>query len=411
MPHLAVRGGSPVRTTPFPSWPVFGDEERRRLLEVFDSGRWWYGEKVREFEQAFARFQDAEYGAACTNGTAALEMALFACGVKAGDEVIVPAYTFIATATAVLMLNAVPVFADIDIDTCNLDPADVERKITSRTKAVVPVHFGGLPADMDALGELCRRHGLRLVEDACHSWGSKWNGKGTGAIGDCGAFSFQMSKNITAGEGGILLSDREDVAETARSYSNIGRRRSEPFYEHFVPGTNLRMTELQAAILLGQLTRLEEQTVRRERNARRLDEGLSGIPGIIPQKKDPRASRRAYHMYLFRFASEEWDGLSRESFIEALVAEGVPAGAGYPKPVYRNPLFQRTGAGPEMCPVSCPFHGSPPDYRLLSLPNAERICKEAVWIMHPALLAEEREMDDIVCAVAKIREHRHELRQ
>ncbi|MDD3927830.1 MAG: aminotransferase class I/II-fold pyridoxal phosphate-dependent enzyme [bacterium] len=201
MSKLALLGGIPARKEPFAAWPVIEAKDRDRLLEVFDSGKWWYGEKVKEFEEKYAAFQDAGYGVTCCNGTVALEVVLLACGIGAGDEVIVPPYTFMATASAVLKANAVPVFADIELDTCNLDLEDVARKITDKTKAIVPVHIGGLPVDMDAFLKLAKQHKLVLIEDACHSWGSKWQGKGTGAIGDCGVFSFQMSKNITSGEG------------------------------------------------------------------------------------------------------------------------------------------------------------------------------------------------------------------
>ena len=248
MEKLAIAGGRPVTESKPAPWPVIGDSEKENLLQVLESGKWWYGEKVRRFESEYASFQNAKYGVSCMNGSMALEMGLLACGISEGDEVIIPPYTFLATATAVIRVNAVPVFADISLSTCNLDPADVERKITPRTRAIMPVHFAGLPADMDALKAVAAKHSLAIIEDACHSWGSQWKGKGTGAIGDCGVFSFQMSKNITAGEGGILLTDNEEIAEIARSYSNCGRLPNRHNYQHFLPGGNMRMTEMQAAM-------------------------------------------------------------------------------------------------------------------------------------------------------------------
>lgn len=403
MGKLAVDGGIPLRDTkdnPWPSWPVFGDEERKNLMEVFESGEWWYGENVKKFEEQFASFQDAKFGVSCTNGTAALEMALLACGVGAGSEVIVPPHTFIATASSVLKVNAIPVFADIDINTCNLDPEDTERKITGKTKAIIPVHIAGLPADMDAFNNLGKKHNLKIIEDACHSWGSRWKGKGTGALGDCGVFSFQMGKNITSGEGGILISDDEAIAEAARSYSNCGRAKTGKWYEHFLLGSNLRMTELQAAILLGQLKRLEKQTLRRQANGRILDEALQNISGIKTVSSDERVTRRTYHMYVFRFIEKYWK-IDRESFIEILNAEGIPSGGGYP-PLYKNPLFQHKGSGPEFCPVSCPYHNDIPDYSTVICPNAEKAGKQTVWIPHRVLLAEGGEMNDIVSAIKKI---------
>lgn len=409
MAKLAINGGKKVRNKKFPCWPIFGKEERENLLKVFESGNWWYGEKVKEFEKKYAKFQGAKFGITCTNGTAALEISLVACGIGAGDEVIVPPYTFIATASAVLKVNAIPVFADIDLETCNISVEDVKRKITRNTKAIIPVHFAGLPCDMDALLEIASKYNLKIIEDACHAWGSKWKNKGVGAIGNCGAFSFQVSKNIASGEGGIILTDDEELAETARSYSNCGRGKGKGFYEHYLLGGNYRMTEFQAAILLGQLTRLKHQILKREKNARYLDRNLKDIPGISLIKRDERVTRRSYHMYIFRFLEERWDGITREKFLEALNAEGIPATAGYPIPIYKNPLFQKKGKGKEFCPISCPYYGKEIDYSQVFCPNAERICKEAVWIMHPVLLAEKEDMNDIVSAITKIWENREEL--
>jgi len=243
MEKLAIKGGRPIREKGFPAWPIFDAREEKAILEVLRSGKWWYGEKVAEFEREFAAFQDARYAVSCTNGTAGLEISLLSLGIGAGDEVIVPPYTFVATASAVLKVNAIPIFADIQLETGNIDPEDVEKKITDKTRAIIPVHFGGLPCDMDALGDIAQKHHLKIIEDACHSWGSKWKGKGTGAIGDCGVFSFQMSKNITAGEGGIILTDNEGIADTAKSYTNCGRGKDKPWYEHYLLGGNYRMTE------------------------------------------------------------------------------------------------------------------------------------------------------------------------
>ncbi|HIE44291.1 MAG TPA: DegT/DnrJ/EryC1/StrS family aminotransferase, partial [Candidatus Omnitrophica bacterium] len=380
------------------------------VVEILKSGKWWYGEKVKEFEKKFSHFQDAKCGITTASGTVALEVSLLCCGVGAGDEVIIPAYTFVATASAVLKVNAIPIFADIDIDTANIDLTDVENKVTDKTKAVIPVHFAGLPCDMDALKILAGKYDLKIIEDACHSWGSKWRGKGTGALGDSGVFSFQMSKNITSAEGGIILTDNEELAETARSYTNCGRGKDKPWYEHYLLGSNLRMTEIQAGLLLAQLGRLEEQTVKREENASLLDEKLKEIPGIKIMKRDERVTRRAYHLYIFRYQQSEWDDVPRGVFLEALNAEGIPAYSGYPYPLYKNPLFLRKGHGPEFCPLSCPYYERELDYSEVSCPNVEKICREAVWLKHSILLAEREDMMDIVDAVRKIRENLGEIR-
>lgn len=406
MEKLAINGGEPVRTKPFPSWPVVGEEERNNLLEVFESKKWWYGERVKEFEEKFADFQDTQYGITCTNGTAALEVSLLSVGIGPGDEVIVPPYTFVATASAVLRVNAIPIFADISLETANLDPIDAEKKITEKTKAVIPVHFAGLPVDMDAFNNLAKKHNLKIIEDACHSWGSKWKNRGTGALGDCGAFSFQMSKNITSGEGGIILTDNQEIADNARSYINCGRGKDKPWYEHCLLGSNLRLTELQAAILLGQLTRLESQVLKREENAKYLNERLKGMLVIkIIDSDDSRITRRSYHLYQFRYLKEEWREVSREKFLDALQAEGIPASSGYPHPLYKNPLFLRKGKGPRFCPLSCPYYGKEMDYNQVSCPNTEKICKEAVWFSQSVLLGDREDMDDIISAVKKIRDN------
>ncbi len=387
MQKLAINGGEPIRTAPWPSWPMFGDEERTRLLEVFESGKWWYGETVREFEEKFAAFQDARFGITCTSGTTGLEASLVGLGIGAGDEVIIPPYTFVATATSVMHTGAKPVFADVGLDTLNLDPDETEKAITPRTKAVIPVHFAGLPSDMDRLSEIADKHGIRILEDACHSWGTKWKGKGTGALGDCGAFSFQMSKNITAGEGGIILTDNESLADTIRSYTHVGRRKGGEWYAHYSAGSNLRITELQAAILLGQLTRLEEHTERREKNAAILDEKIDALPGLNRQPRDERITRRSYHLYTIRIDTDEL-GVSgddfRNRFVEAMQAEGIQCASGYPHPLYANPLF----AGADIENVFCP--------------NAEKLADQIVWLHHTVLLAEESDMMDIANALEKV---------
>jgi dTDP-4-amino-4,6-dideoxygalactose transaminase len=261
---------------------------------------------------------------------------------------------------------------------------------------------------MDRIGEIARRRKLRVVEDSAHGWGTKWRGKGAGALGDAGGFSFQLSKNITAGEGGIVLTDDPDLADTIRSLSNVGRGKDRPWYEHYLTGGNYRMTEFQGALLLAQLTRLPEQTALRARNAAILNAGLAGIEGLHPLREEPRATQRSYHLYGFRIVAEEF-GLPRERVVEALRAEGVPCGPGYPHPLYRNPLFLRKGTGPTYCPVSCPYYGREMDYTKVVCPNAERACREVVWLSQTMLLAGEDDMHAIVAAARKIRDNTRRL--
>lgn len=393
---------------PWPGWPVFDDCERQRLAAVLESGQWWFGERVRAFEAAYAAFQGARFAVSCTNGTTALEMGLRALGVLEGDEVIVPPYSFVATASAVITVGAVPVFADIEPDTLNIDPADVERKLTPRTRAIIPVHVGGRMADMDRLNELAARRGLRVLEDAAHAWGSQWRGRGAGTLGRAGTFSFQVSKNITAGEGGALVTDDEELAELCRSFTHCGRRKGGAWYDHDYLGSNLRLTEFQAAILLAQLERLPGQMARREANAALLDRALAGIRGLRLLPPEPRMTRRSYHMYIFR-VDEAALGLARDRFLEALVAEGVPASKGWYRPLYRNGVFQNAHRGPAHG-ITAPLAGKGVDYTPVCCPVCEAVCRDAVWISHAALLAEPAQVRLIADAVAKVVEHAAELR-
>ncbi len=277
MEKLAINGGTPVRTKSFPEWPIHGELEKKLLLEVLESGKWGgVGRiKLEEFEQKFAKVQDAKYATTVNNGTIAITAALYAAGIQAGDEVIIPPYTFIATATAVLMIGAIPVFVDIEADTLLLNPEKVEAAITPKTKAIIAVHIAGAPANMTRLMEISKKHGLRLIEDAAQAVGAKWEGVGVGAIGDLGTFSFQSSKNLNAGEGGIITSNDKELADLVWSVANVGRIREGAWYQHENVGWNLRLTEFQAAILLAQMSRLEEQCVKREANGQLLTKLLS----------------------------------------------------------------------------------------------------------------------------------------
>ncbi len=405
---LAINGGKRSSLVEWPSWPVWGDEERRTVGALFDSGNLWRGPKVAEFEEKFAAFQDAKYGVTACNGSLALESALLALGVEAGDEVIVPPYTFMATVTSVVRANCIPVFADIDGGTLCIDPDDVERKVTDKTKGIIPVHVGGHVADMDRINQIAKAHNLFVLEDACHSWGSKWRGKGTGTLGDCAAFSFQNSKNITAAEGGITLTDNKDLAELIRSYTNCGRQEGKPWYWHACAGTNMRLTDIQAAILLVQLERLEHQGAKREANAKVLTAGLGTISGIDVMRSDPRITQRAYHFYSFR-VNENILGISRDVFLEALNAEGIPATSGYTMPLYQA-MFMKSGD--DQVGRGChPYAAAERDYEGVTCPVCEKACATTVWLKHHVLLADEDAMRDLVNAVEKICENASELRQ
>lgn len=398
--RLALHGGTPVCTFEWPNWPVHDHTEEAALLEVLRSGEWWYGERVRQFERDFAAFQGAAFGVSCTNGTTAIEMGLRAVGVVSGDEVIVPPYTFVATASAVMSLGAVPVFADIEPDTLCLDPLDAARKVTQRTRAIIPVHVGGRIADMEAINALAEQHGLAVLEDAAHAWGSQWRGQGAGTLGRCGTFSFQVSKNITAGEGGIVVTDDEGLADLCRSFSHCGRAKDGDWYEHPVLGSNLRITEFQAAVLSAQLARLEDQTRRRERSAAVLDETLADVPGVRRLAPAPEMTRRSYHMYVFRL-DERAVGASRDEFLKALQAERVPAFEGWYQPLYRNRLFTAAHVGPRHG-IRAPLAGMRIDYTQVSCPVCEQVCRDAVWIPQEVLLADEPQIRRLAEAIRKV---------
>lgn len=397
--RLAIDGGTPVRSKPWPAWPVYDEREEAALLEVLRSGQWWAvgGKKVPQFEAAFAQFQDARHAVCVTNGTAALEIALRALGIGCGDEVIVPPYTFIATASSVLAVGATPVFVDIEPDSLNINPEAIEAAITERTRAVIPVHIAGRPADMDGVLRVARAHDLFVIEDAAQAHAAEWKGRKVGAIGDCGTFSFQASKNLNAGEGGAIVTDSDDVADKCWSVHNVGRTKSGRWYEHHVLGGNFRMTEWQAAILLAQLERLPEQTETRTRNARRLTEALRAIPGIRTLPDDPRVTRHAHHLYIFRYEPEAFGGRSRDEFLKALNAEGIPASAGY-VPLYREVVFQRKTAGiGSWCKA-----GRPINYNEVQCPVCEEVCQDAVWLFQSILLASPEDLDDIPEAISRI---------
>lgn len=430
MSVLAINGGKPLRTEPYPSWPVHDEREIEAINDVVRSGKWWrfaYASgvsvhedldaamlsKVLEFSQVFARYQDAEYGIAVANGTASLELIFRALGIGPGDEVIVPAYTYVASASAVLQVNAVPIFVDVEPDTYNLDPDKIEAAITPRTRAIEPVHFGGQPADMDRILEIARKHDLYVVEDAAHGHGSEWRGRKVGALGNAGSFSFQSSKNMTAGEGGIILTDDHALAEACDSLLWAGRVKGRPWYEFHRLGWNYRITEFQAALLLTQLSRLDEQNQRRMENARYLNRRFGETGSLTPLKWDPRTTKHSYHIYMAKYDPALWGGIPRQRVVEALNAEGIPAFYGYTHPVYANPMFLNQEFHGRRCPVNCHHRDFIPiDYAAFAdlCPVAERACRqEAVWFEHRLLLGDQEDMEDIVAAVQKVMENVGEL--
>jgi dTDP-4-amino-4,6-dideoxygalactose transaminase len=403
---LALLGGKPVRTRPFTRWPVFGEAEEQRLLRVLRSRLWGKldGPEVAEFEKRFAAMHGCKHGIGVVNGTVSLRIALLAAGIGAEDEVIVPPYTFFSTASAVIEANAVPVFADIDLDTFNLDPGAVEASVTGRTKAIIPVHFAGQAADMESIMAIAKRRGLVVIEDAAHAHGASWRGRPAGSIGDFGSFSFQSSKNLTAGEGGIITTNDDVPAEACRSIHNCGRVEGGMWYEHHVISGNYRLGEFQAAVLNCQIARLEEQTRTRDENGQYLASRVGALPGVYPQRRTGDCTRHSYHLFMLRLDAREF-GAPRDAVLRALEAEGIPCSAGYGYSLPEQPMFRNKAFGPYLAGVSERL-----DYGRARCPNSDLICREqGIWLEQNLLLGSRGDMDDIADAFEKVYEHRGAL--
>lgn len=407
MSALAMLGGKKAKGKPFPVWPYYDSKEEHALKQVLESRVWWRtpGTKTLEFEKSFAKFHGARHGIAVTNGTAALEVTIAALGITAGDEVIVPNFTFVATASAVLFANALPVLVDVDPETYCIDPDLVEDAITSRTKAIIAVHMGGHPADLDRLKKIASRKRLALIEDSAHAHASEWRGQRVGTFGVAGTFSFQASKLITAGEGGMIISNNDKFEIQARSVHDCGRMPGEWFYSHFIYGSNYRLSEWQGAILQVQLGRLDQQTKRRHHNARLLDRLLGAIPGITPQKLDERCTRNGQYAYIFHVHKKEFAGLSTERFIEALNAEGIPHQASYP-PLHQLDMFRN---GEYRKRLSGKQAKDKHKFLKAKFPVTQRAAWETVWLPQPVLLGDEEDMHEIAAAITKIQKNAKEL--
>jgi L-glutamine:2-deoxy-scyllo-inosose/3-amino-2,3-dideoxy-scyllo-inosose aminotransferase len=423
MSKLAVNGGKPLRNVkvdPWPRWPVWDEKEEKGLLEVLRSGVWSYnGPKELEFNRTFAKFIGAGHALSVANGTVSLQLALEACGIGLGDEVIVPGLTWQATAAAALDVNAVPVLVDVTEDNWCLDPDLVEKAITPRTKAIIPVHLYGGFADMDAIMEIAGRHNLRVIEDCAHKHGGEWSGKKVGSIGDIGSFSFQLSKLMTGGEGGALTTSDSQLFEKLDALRNCGRR---PEIEQdgdkgaghygsegdFIQSGNYRITDFQAAVLIESLRRLPEQNALRDENAVYLNSLLAQLPGISPIRRNKRETAGAYYNFSFRYHADEFKGLDVSKFREAMAAElGCDVEASY------EPL--------DACALYTP-HTKPRRHKLtdehwrqidparFSLPVCHRIhSAESVCFHHTILMGTKADVDLLAEAIEKIRDNAEEL--
>lgn len=411
----AILGGAPVRakgSKPIGiSWPVFDRKEEEALAEVVRSGRWFRGsgKQVAKFEDTWAKVTGAKYCLATSSGTAALFTSLNALGVGPGDEVLVPPYTFVATINVVLLQHALPVFVDTDPATCQMDARKIEQAVTPRTTAVIPVHYGGNPANLDAVLAAAKKHKLHVLEDACQAHLAGWRGRNVGNWGAMGCFSFQASKNLNSGEGGAIITNSEALMSRCYSFHNQGRqwKGGDVEFSYSAAGANLRLTEFQAAVLLAQLTRLEEQSRLRERNAEYLDSLLREIPGVMPQKTYPGCTRHNHHTYVFRYDREKLAGMSKPKLLKAINAEGIPGRGGY-TPLNTMPFLKKVLE-------SAAYRKLYSKQRLAEwfernrCPGNEQLCGQSVVFSHQNLMGPKSDMEQVAAAVRKVQKHAAEI--
>src|SRR5271169_5059984 len=410
---LAITGGKPLRKTPFAQWPIATQEEARALQDVLKGPNWggqpFPGKHASAFAKKFAKVHTAKYAQCVNTGTVAIQAALKAIGIKPGDEVIAPAYTWEGTVGPVLLLNAVPVFVDVDPETYCLDAKLIEKAITPKTKAILPVHLGMRFADMDEILWLAAKHKLKVVEDCAHAHGGKWKGKGAGSMGDLGAFSFQSSKLITCGEGGAVITNNLEYLEIVQSYINAGRASLTDQYHHRIIGFNYRLGEFQAAVLGPQLDRLPAQSAIREKNMKHFEIRMQNTNGIGFLKPDPRITRLAPYGYVIKYFPDKLKDIPRAAFVAALQLEGIPCDGLFYEPVYKSSLFPVNSGD---FPALSWGREKQLDLRtMFSCPESERAAyHEAVWFPHQNFLGSAEDADAMVNAIHKVLENLDELR-
>ena len=411
----ALLGGKPVRTQQWPTWPIWKPEtDEKQLLEVLRSGVWSRANVVTDFEAKWAQAVGAKRSLAVVNGTNALITALAQLNIRGGDEVLVPPYTFIGTVAPVIANGAMPVFVDVDPETFQIDPAKIEAKITPRTKAIIPVHILGLPANMPQILAIAQKHKLAVIEDACQAHLAEINHQKVGTFGDAGCFSFQNSKNLAIGEAGAIVSNNDLFMDRCFSYHNYGN----PYgmasgvigAGTIMQGTKQRITEYQAAIGLAQLKRLEGETNLRNENAAYLKAKIEQIPGVIPYKLYDNVTKAAFHLFPFRYQKSAFKGLSRDTFLKALMAEGIPCSKGYAtlnNMPYLDDAFQSKNFQ-KMYPKAMLDFKSYVERN--HCPNNDRLCnEEAVWFTQNMFLGTRADMDDIANTIEKIFTHADKL--
>ena len=407
----ALLGGTPVHKGGWSKWPEWRESWEPDVLKVLRSGRWYRGGsggRVSEFEAAYAKLVGARRCLATASGTTALITSLHVMGVDAGDEVITSPYTFIATYNAILSHKALPVFADTDPTTLNMDPASIESRITERTRAIVPVHIYGMPCDMDPINAIAKKHKLAVVEDACQAWLASYKGRMCGTLGDLACFSFQNSKHIPSGEGGAVTGNSDDLVDRCQAFHNCGQATGGfQGSGYFTRGSNYRMQHFQAAILLQQFDKLVKETEVRRANADYLTAGLKEVPGIEPVRL-PEESQAVWHLYAFRYDAARFNGLSRGKFMKALRAEGIPCSGGYHEQ-YNDGLldeainsrgFKRLFTAERLKKYRDSFH---------ELEGNKQVCDTTVAVSQTLLLADRSDMDHIIEAIRKIQAHASQL--
>lgn len=413
MGKLAITGGEPLRKTPFTTWPIATQQIAQALDDVLTSSKWggqpFPGKYAVSFAKRFAELHTAKYGQCVNTGTVAIQAALKAIGIRPGDEVLVPAYTWEGTVGPVLLVNAVPVFVDVDPDTYCMDAKLIERAITPKTKTILPVHLGMRFADMDEILRIAAKHKIKVIEDCAHAHGGMWKGKGAGSMGDLGCFSFQSSKLITSGEGGAVITNNLEYMELVQSYINAGRASVTDKFHHRIIGFNYRMGEFQAAVLCAQLESLPEQAAIRERNMKRFESKLKNTEAIGLLKPDPRITRLAPYGYVLKYFSKRASDIPRAEFVAALQEEGIPCDGLFYEPVYKSSLFP---LDPADFPALSWGREKPLDLRkTYSCPQSERAAyEEAVWFPHQLFLGGNDDVDAIANAIHKVLENVEDLR-
>jgi dTDP-4-amino-4,6-dideoxygalactose transaminase len=413
MGRLAITGGEPIRKKHFDPWPVYTEAERAALEDVLTNRNWggqpFPGKHATAFARKFAEFHTAKYAQCVNTGTVAIQAALKAIEIQPGDEVLVPAYTWEGTVGPVLLVNAVPVFVDVDPETYCIDAKLIEQAITPKTRAILPVHLGMRFADLDAIMSVAQKHKLKVVEDCAHVHGGMWCGKGAGSIGNLGAFSFQSSKLITCGEGGVVITSNLEYFERVQSYINTGRASVTDKFHHRIIGFNYRLGEFQSAILGPQLERLPQQAEIRRANMEYFESRVRNTHGLGLLRHEPRITRTAPYSYVLKYFAGQANDIPRAAFVAALQLEGIPCDGLFYEPVYRSSLFP---VNPQEYPALSWGRPAPLDLRnMYRCPASERAAyQEAIWIPHYVFLGGRKDIDTIADAIFKVFENLEELR-